>query len=599
MSPMRLGRDDADRAFYLPAAAVTQTFGVLAKRRGGKSYTAAVMAEEFAAAKVPWVALDPTGAWWGLRASADGEKAGIPVVILGGAHGDTPLEATGGKIVADLVVDHPGFYVLDFEAFDSNAAQDRFVADFAERLYRRKATHRDPMHLFIDEADSFAPQRPGQNQLRMLGAIEAIVRRGGIRGLGTTLISQRAAVVNKNVLTQLDTLIVLQTTGPQDQDAEKDWVQRNATPAQFAEFKDSLASLPRGTAWVYSPENDIFERVTVRARRTFNSSATPEMGDKVAEPKKLATVDLEAVRAAMAASIEKAKADDPVLLRKRIAELERDLAKRPETVESVRTEYIEHTVPAFTDEDWTRLLKAMTALHDADDALRETNANLDTYLRAVAEHRHGAVEPPRFKTKRPGLPSATYRGVDLTPTEFVVAVNQAAFDETLAAMKGDIDVQLKAGARRMLDVLARHHPVRVSRAQWATLSKMKVTGGTWGTYFSTLKRAGLFTEEADGLISITETGLQVAGVEPGNPMSTEEVREVWRSKLKSGARNMLDALIDVHPAGVERATLAQTIGMEVTGGTFGTYLSTLRRNGLAEVQGDFVRASDTVMGGQA
>jgi hypothetical protein len=62
---------------------------------------------------LPFVVIDPTGAWYGLRSSADGRSEGIPVIIIGGSHGDLPLEPTAGKTVADLVVDHPGYYVID------------------------------------------------------------------------------------------------------------------------------------------------------------------------------------------------------------------------------------------------------------------------------------------------------------------------------------------------------------------------------------------------------------------------------------------------------------------------------------------------------
>src|SRR2546430_1759753 len=91
----------------LPIDFATKTVAILAQRRKGKTYTASVIAEEMVAAKQPFVALDPTGAWWGLRASADGKSDGLPVVILGGQHGDVPLERTGGRLVADLVVDEP------------------------------------------------------------------------------------------------------------------------------------------------------------------------------------------------------------------------------------------------------------------------------------------------------------------------------------------------------------------------------------------------------------------------------------------------------------------------------------------------------------
>src|SRR5437899_680610 len=88
----------------LPLNFVTKTAAILAQRRKGKTYTASVIAEEMVAAKQPFVALDPTGAWYGLRASADGKHEGLPVVILGGQHGDVPLERTGGRLIADLVV---------------------------------------------------------------------------------------------------------------------------------------------------------------------------------------------------------------------------------------------------------------------------------------------------------------------------------------------------------------------------------------------------------------------------------------------------------------------------------------------------------------
>ena len=77
----------------LPIDAVTQTFAILAKRGAGKSYTASVMAEEMLKAGQTIIALDPTGAWWGLRSQ-------FPVVIFGGEHADVPLEESAGEVVA-------------------------------------------------------------------------------------------------------------------------------------------------------------------------------------------------------------------------------------------------------------------------------------------------------------------------------------------------------------------------------------------------------------------------------------------------------------------------------------------------------------------
>ena len=57
---------------------------------------------------------------------------------------------------------------------------------------------------------------------------------------------------------------------------------------------------------------------------------------------------------------------------------------------------------------------------------------------------------------------------------------------------------------------------------------------------------------------------------------------------------MLDLLIDAHPDALTRGELAQRAGYEISGGTFNTYLSTLRRNGLADITGDTVRANDVL-----
>ncbi len=87
------------------------------------------------------------------------------------------------------------------------------MTDFAERLYHR---NRDPLHLVLDGADAFAPQRTDPGGQRLLGAIEDLVRRGRARGIGLTMISQRPAVLNKDILAQAEVLIALRMTGPRD-----------------------------------------------------------------------------------------------------------------------------------------------------------------------------------------------------------------------------------------------------------------------------------------------------------------------------------------------------------------------------------------------
>lgn len=82
----------------LPVEAVTQTFALLAKRGVGKTYTALVMVEEMLKAGLHVVVADPVGVAWGLRASADGKGPGLPIVVLGGDHGDTAITTESRKL---------------------------------------------------------------------------------------------------------------------------------------------------------------------------------------------------------------------------------------------------------------------------------------------------------------------------------------------------------------------------------------------------------------------------------------------------------------------------------------------------------------------
>lgn len=75
----------------------------------------------------------------------------------------------------------------------------------------------------LEEADAFAPQRPMGDMTRVLGEVDRIARRGRAFGFRLISITQRPAKLNKDVLTQLSTLIAMGVTSPQDRDAIKAW----------------------------------------------------------------------------------------------------------------------------------------------------------------------------------------------------------------------------------------------------------------------------------------------------------------------------------------------------------------------------------------
>src|SRR5262249_11924546 len=101
------------------------------------------------------------------------------------------------------------------------------------------------------------------------------------------------------------------------------------TKEQRDVMMNGLAALGQGEAWLWSPGTlGIFQKIHVRPRETFNSSATPKPGEHRVEPQKLAAVDLDKLRDKIASTIERAKADDPKELRAEIAALKRQLREK-------------------------------------------------------------------------------------------------------------------------------------------------------------------------------------------------------------------------------------------------------------------------------
>lgn len=541
----------------LPLDAVTETFAILAKRRAGKSNAAVVMAEEMYDHGLPWVAIDPKGDWWGVRAAGDGQAPGLSVLVFGGLHGDVPLEPTAGRLVADLIVSQRLTCVLDVSEM-SKADQRRFLIDFADRLYR---TNAEPLHVFCEEADEYIPQRVMGENAKLVGVFETLVKRGGFRGIGTTLITQRSASLNKDVLTQIETLIPMRTPSPQDRKAILAWVDYHSSGAEAVA---ELPGLADGQAWVFSPQwLRTLTKIQFRRRRTFDSGATPKVGGKPKPPATLADVDLDAIKEAMADTIEKAKADDPKHLKAEVARLRRDLdAERAREIPTPEVERIE--IPSLSDEVLARLTADVESLRGLADEL----------LAGLAAVKH--VPAPVSRREPPARVTAPRAA---RPAPVVV--------------EGEVD--LRKGARRMVEALGRMAPLRLSKSQWGMVSNMKTTSGTWSTYIGDIRRLG-FLDESPAGFTLTEAGFDYLGGPP-DPMTPEELQDHYRRILRAGASRMLDAVISAYPAGLTRDELGAAAEIATTSGTFSTYLGELTRNGLAERRDGEIVATEILMHG--
>lgn len=567
----------------LPAEAVTQTFAILAKRGMGKTYTGNVMAEEMLKAKSHVVVVDPVGVWWGLRSSADGKGEGLPIVIAGGEHADIPLTPESGEILADLIVDKHVSMVLDLSLL-RKGQQTKFMTEFAETLYRRNRT---ALHLILDEADAFAPQRPMPGEAQMLGAIEDIVRRGRARGIGVTMITQRPSVLNKNVLTQIEVLVALRLTAPLDQNAVDEWVKTHAEADQRKEFMESLPSLPVGTAWFWSPGwLNIFRKVQVRQRETMDSSSTPKIGE-TRKAAKLAPIDIEALREQLAATVTTAEENDPKVLKARIKELEK---QQPDKIVT----QVEVLPAGFKD-----LVSGVVATMRAHaEPILKTADQLEKWVAQYAEASDtdskydgvsvlGAAGLLPKLTDEDRIDSLAYTyGVDPAVLGGDRSVQPISMSET--------DAKLTKAARTILGVLAQFPDGR-TRIQIAILSQYSKKSSSFANALGELRSKGLISPAGQEPITITDDGKHMAEYEP-LPRGQDLVR-YWQSKLDRASSVFLGALYAAYPAALNYDELQERTGYSRNSSSFANALGKLRSLELAS-KGNPVKVSEIFFEGE-
>lgn len=597
----------------LPIDFVTESAAILARKRAGKSYTAGVWAEEMISAEIPVVVLDPKGDWWGLKYTADDSGPGLPVTVFGGEHEDYPVEPEEGELFADIVVDYPGYYLFDFSMW-SKAKRIRFVVDFIERLWTRKAPRSQhwPMHVFIDEADQFVPQRVSADMARMVGAFEVLVRQGGVRGIGNTLISQRPAVVNKNVLTQAGAFISLQVTAPQDRDAALAWFEGKATKEELEEVRSSLASLGKGEVYMWAPDLDIFGRFQIRTKRTFDSGRTPKVGERIVVPKNVAKPDLDRLKAVRAEAVEKKKATDPKELRRQIAELRAELERKE------RAQPIAPAVGSKPDRELVRQLAQMRkALEAAMRFILQVNVHelpstLDDEEKAALQAAIESAIASATKTfernlySRQGEFSRLKRqgerlleqlkqlasedvtvSVDVRPgPPFVVqsAPERARPTVSPNGSAGDDKSQVAGPEQRVLDSLAWWEIAgfeKPTRLQVAFVAGYHERTKAFLNALGSLRSAGSVEYPESGRVAFTQAGRALARY-PESPPTTAGLQEMVKQQVGPARSRILDELIATSPDAVARDELAERLGYHPRTKAFLNGLGSLRTLGFIE-----------------
>lgn len=548
----------------LPKDAITQKLAFLGRTGSGKTYAATKLAEEMLAVGAQIIVLDPVGVWYGLRLASNGrDPSGIDIPVFGGLKGDIPIQPTGGQLMADVLVDSGRSGILDVSQFESDADKARFARAFAERFFFRKKAAPSAVHLFLEEAQEFAPQNPAKDEPLMLHAFTRLYKLGRNFGIGGSLISQRPQEVNKKVLNMTECLFAFQMTGIQERKTVQQWTHDKGLDRDLT---DDLPKLAVGTAHVWSPQwLQISKTVYIAQKATFNASSTPAVG-AATKTRELAPIDLAKVEKQMSESIERAKQTDPRELKRRIAELERDLATaRTSTPAPAKVKTIERSVvkPA----DVARIEQVVTRIEKLGELypiLREVADDLKRSLKVAAGPAGAALLPPPAHPSR-DIQVAMYREPKPSAIRIPAGTPNGAAD------------RLGAGERRVLLAVAQH-PGGVTREQLTVLTGYRRSSRD--TYIQRLRANDLLTINGQ-MIEASPAGIQTLGPD-FEPLPTgSALLEHWLGKLPEGERRILGIVADVFPRSISRDQLTEATGYKRS--SRDTYVQRLSARRLVDV----------------
>ena len=199
----------------------------------------------------------------------------FPLLIIGK---DVPLVPESAEFLADQILEHDLSAIIDGSDPQLDvAAFQEFLARFIDRFIAVETKARKPYLWILEEADELAPET-GIARSICLGQIRKLVKKGGKRGLGTIVLTQRPAFVSKFVISQCPNKIIGRTEWPDDLAVLRKF---GRIPEKYAnpESKDphALKNLERGQFYVAGDFITKDQLVKVGPVQTTHLGATPEI----------------------------------------------------------------------------------------------------------------------------------------------------------------------------------------------------------------------------------------------------------------------------------------------------------------------------------
>ena len=262
----------------LPLEALYQVMFISGKRGSGKSYTAAVLMEEFERLGLQFICFDALDAH-GYLNQLDGieriepkpdENINMKKLI-------SKLKASNKSLVINLSQ-------LPLEL------QQRLISDYCETILDTDMGGKGLMTLF-EECQDFVPQigRPDS-----YASIVRLCKLGRASGYGVTLISQRPAAVSKEALSQASVYCCHNIINTKDLDALKEQLSFGSDKDSIKKILSGITYSKAGEVVMYSPEffrddGYIIVGKIDTPRRTEHKGSNIEVKTRFSTPEPIAT----------------------------------------------------------------------------------------------------------------------------------------------------------------------------------------------------------------------------------------------------------------------------------------------------------------------
>lgn len=517
-------------SYPIPAGALDDRLGWVGTAGSGKTYNASAGVEHLLAAGARCIIIDPLDVWWGLRLALGGNTPSpFTLPIFGGVHGDLPLNEGAGALIGETVAGMAESCIVSLGGLPTKSAERRFMLAFLDALYRK--ANGEPVHLIFDEADLWAPQKSSEPLLQSL--MEQIVRRGRIKGLIPWLITQRPAVISKDVLSQVDGLIAFKLTSSQDRDAIGAWIEGQADRQQGRDILASLPTKQQGEGVIWIPGRGILTAAAFPPKATFDSSRTPKRGEKRAAAGALKPLDLGALKERLANVDAEAKANDPRALKAEITRLKADLVKMEKMARTAIT-----TAPP----------PAPVIDQEALDAARREG-----------ERAGIAIGLARARSALDSLGVDDMSVVQAKTARAPTIRREAA--APIVASEG-----VSGPCQRILNAIAWWNVFGIanpSNEQAAFIAGYSPTSTGYTNPRGALRSAGLIEYPSPGAVTLTASGRALATAPDAVP-SREELHRRVLGKLGGPQQRILQVALAAYPDGLSNTDVAERAGYSHT-----------------------------------